>query len=122
MSNRFAAEYHLQKDIVEALERLKRPGVIFWHPANGIKATPQAVAAMKRIGMKAGVVDLHISVPGVGMCFMEIKTAGGDLTEGQEAFLTGMAAHGHRTGVARSLDDALALLASWGAIRGQAAA
>lgn len=117
-SDRFAREYNLQKDIVNAIERIRVPGVIFWHVPNGMKAKPKDVAAMKRIGMRAGVVDLHISVPGVGMCFLEVKTDDGDLTEAQEAFLAGMAAHGHRTAVVRSLDEALHYLAAWGAIRG----
>lgn len=117
-SDRFAREYNLQKDIVDAIERIRAPGVVFWHVPNGIKAKPKDVAAMKRIGMRAGVVDLHISVPGVGMCFLEVKTEDGDLTEAQEAFLAGMQSHGHRTAVVRSMDEALHYLASWGAIRG----
>ena len=110
-------EYALHKSIVDALERFRLPGVIWFHCPSGIHASAKAMIRMKPLGFIAGVADLCISIPGNRFCFMEIKTPSGRLSEHQEAFLAGMERNGHRTAVVRSVDEAMFVLRDWGAIR-----
>lgn len=111
------AEYRLHCAIVELLRTAHLPGVVFFHVENERKRDHKQQAAFKAMGGLAGVSDLVLAIPGGRICFMEVKAAT-DLSEAQEAFLAGMEAHGHRTAVVRSLDEAAFILAAWGAIRG----
>jgi hypothetical protein len=93
------------------------PGVVFWHCPNGAKRAYKEAAALKAMGLLAGVADLQISSPGATHCFLEIKSDTGELTEDQEQFLAAMERNGNRVAVVRSLDEALFVLAAWGVIK-----
>lgn len=109
------AEEQIHLAIVELLEAAAAPSVRFWHTPNGGKRSKAEAARFKRMGVKAGVPDLIVSIPGA-VAFLEIKAAHGRLSEAQENFLAAMAANGHQTAVVRSLDEAARVLTSWGAI------
>lgn len=111
------AEYRLHCQIVEAVERLKVPSLVFWHTANEGKRTPAQAAAQKAMGLRAGVSDLVFSLPQARMMFMEIKSLKGKLSPEQRVFFDSMTAHGHIVCVVRSLDEGLHFLTEFGAIR-----
>jgi|JI10StandDraft_1071094.scaffolds.fasta_scaffold161050_2 hypothetical protein len=113
-----ATEYNIHTAIVELIERSKLPGVIYWHCPNGARRTHAEAAALKAMGMLAGVADFCFSMPGGRFAFIEVKTKTGALSEEQEAFLAGMERNGNRTAVVRSIDEAAFILSSWGVIRG----
>lgn len=111
------AEFKLHAAIVDLLSATRLPGVVFWHTPNGARRKPAEAAALKAMGLLAGVADLCISIPGAKFCFMEVKASHGRLSDEQEAFLAGMERNGHRTAVVRDLGEAMAFLRDWGAIR-----
>lgn len=111
------AEEQLQISVVELLAATAAPSVRYWHVPNGGKRSKPEAARFKQMGVKAGVADLVISMPGCRTGYMEIKAANGRLTEEQENFLAAMAANGNLTAVVRSLDEAVSILTNWGAIR-----
>ena len=105
-----AAETKLQIAVIELLEAAKVPGVVYWHTPNGGRRSKREAATFKAMGVRAGVVDLIISQPGGVMRYLELKSPRGTVSAEQRAFMTAMEQNGHRTGVARSLDEAAALL------------
>ena len=111
------AEMQLHVAIAELLRATASPGVRFWHTPNGGKRAKQEAAQFKLMGVKAGVSDLVISMPGGRTGYIEVKAPNGRLTEEQENFLAAMAANGNPTAVVRSLDEAVSILTNWGAIR-----
>jgi hypothetical protein len=111
------AEEQLHIAIVELLNATAAPGVRFHHVPNGGKRSKREAARFRLMGVKAGVSDLVISMPGGRTGYMEIKAANGRLSEEQENFLAAMAANGNLTAVVRSLEEATATLTEWGAIR-----
>lgn len=57
------AEYQLHTAIVDLLNACRTPGVVFWHCPNGAKRSAAEAAALKAMGLLAGVADLQISMP-----------------------------------------------------------
>jgi hypothetical protein len=111
------SEASLHSSVVSALQRLKRPGVMFWHAANGEKRDVRTAGKLRCMGVLPGVSDLTVSLPDGGFGFLEPKWDRNRLTPEQGDFLAAMAERGHLTGVAYTLDAALALLAPCGALR-----
>lgn len=92
---------------------IRRP-VRIWFVPNGLGKLGHYMATWgKKMGLRAGVSDVHVSWPG-GYGVIEFKSKTGDLTPEQQAFLEDVARCGHRTGIARSMEDAIALLNDWG--------
>ena len=86
----------------------------YWFVPNGLGKLGHFMAAWaNKMGLKKGVSDIHVMWPG-GFGVIEFKSKTGKLSPEQEAFLSDVEACGHLHGVARSLDDAIALLAAWG--------
>lgn len=116
VANDGKSEYRLHCQIIDLLKLSGVRGLVFYHVPNGGRRNPREAARLKLMGVLAGVSDLALSIPGVGMAFMEIKAGRGRVSIEQEAFLAAMEAHGHRVAVVRSFDGAVEVLASWGAI------
>jgi hypothetical protein len=114
-------EQALQIQVVHALRWLV-PDLVFFHPANGGKRDKREAALMKAMGVLAGASDLIFVLPEGRFGAIELKADKGRLSEEQEAFLARLEALGAPCGVARSLDEVLGLLRSWGVtVRGEAA-
>jgi hypothetical protein len=114
----YQSELQLHIAIVDLLKATAAPGVIWWHTPNGERRDKRTAAKLKAMGVRPGVSDLIISAPSGQMMFMEIKCGGGRCTDAQSDFFAAMRANGHSCAVVWSLDEAVAVLSAWGAIKG----
>jgi hypothetical protein len=110
------AEFKLHCNIIEVLERLHKPGVIWWHTPNEGKFTPKQMAHRRDMGVRPGVADIIVSMPGEKMIFFEVKTFLGPVSDKQYEFLDAMMKNGHGTWIIREVEHAIRLLTSHGAI------
>ena len=110
-------EDSLHHAVVQLLKLTAAAGVIYYHPAN--EGTKSAIrgARLKRKGVLAGVADLALILPGGRAAFLELKAPKtGRLNENQKAFREACEATGAPYAVATTLDEAQAVLTSWGAL------
>ena len=107
-------EQILQTQIVNAL-RLSAPDVLAFHVPNGGYRTPREAAVFKAMGVVPGIPDLICLWPIGRVGFLELKAHKGALTDLQRAMIDRLSGMGFPVAVVRSLDDALAELARWGA-------
>lgn len=99
--------------IVDYLRAVLRPGYLALHiPMNAATKTAGAIA--KAMGALAGVADILILCPDARCAWLEVKKAGGRQHAEQVEFASWCRRHGHVYGVARSIDEARAFLASVG--------
>lgn len=89
----------------------------WWHTPNGGLMSPATGAKLKAMGVKAGVPDLLLIAPDNKIHFLEIKKLGGKLSPDQEEFRLECIRRGRPHAVVETLDQALAVLDDWGAIR-----
>jgi hypothetical protein len=119
-------EQEIQKAVVAHLRQRGAPGIVFWHTPNGAylggKRNRKGVAIrggiMKGLGVRAGVSDI-IAVHRSKIFALELKAPDGRPTESQLEFIADMERAGAFTCVAEGLDRALAVLESWGLLRGR---
>ena len=107
----------LQRTVFEHIAYRKQPGWQFWATPNASKRSPRYGAELKRQGMTAGVGDISALSPAGKYHELELKTQTGRLSQAQKARLETMTGLGHTMAVAYGLDQALAKLVAWGAIR-----
>jgi hypothetical protein len=113
-------EEKIHAAVVELLRWAIAPGWIAYHPANGEWRGPHGKkvgARLKALGVLPGVPDLILWAPGGMAHGLEIKSRTGRLSVAQKAFRANCDAYGRPYAVARSLDEAAAILAAWGALR-----
>ena len=114
-------EAALQKAICEHLRLVGTPGMIYFSLPNEGKRSPQAGQELKRMGLRPGAADLCIIVDRQ-VYFMELKSPKGVQSPEQQAFEDDCKAADITYVVVRSIDLALELLRTWGAIRTSAPA
>lgn len=106
------AEDYIQRTVVHWLRATCRPLIVF-HVPNGGRRAPAEAAIFKGLGVLAGVPDLIILWP--GRCAgLELKAPGQRPTAAQLDIGEQMQSLGHLWGWADSVDDAIAILKSWG--------
>ncbi len=115
------SENAIHRAVADALRKLRAPNVVYWHTANERRTTPQQGARLKRDGVRAGVPDFTIIVPyplgAPYVCFLELKSEEGNLSAAQKLFRRDVESIGCCYSVARSVDEATAILKQWGAIK-----
>jgi hypothetical protein len=116
---RAAPEALIQRAVFEHLRARGAPGVFAFHPANGGYRRPIEAAIMKGLGVRPGVPDI-IAVKNGRAYALELKAAGGRLSEAQERALIELRAAGAMATHAHGLDQALRILEGWGILRGAA--
>lgn len=109
-------EQAIHKAVVAHLNMRAEPRVFFWHTPNEGKRGFVNAAALKAMGMTAGVPDLLILKDG-SLYAIELKAPGGRLTPSQRLVMTHMENCGAQTAVAHSVDEALVTLEYWGILR-----
>jgi len=94
---------------------LSEAGIYFFSVPNsaGGKTSMQRAMRLKATGLRAGVADLVVMRQDGRACFLEVKTKTGRLSPAQDNFKILCAARGWSWGIARSVDDALALCVAW---------
>lgn len=101
-------------------EHLRWRGVLgwqFWATPNAARRSPRLGAELKRQGMRAGVGDISALSPDGRYHELELKSERGRLSPAQRERVRTMNDLGHSMEVAYGLDEALAKLMAWGAIR-----
>ena len=85
--------------------RLAYPKAISFHVANDRKTSPMRGAKLKKMGVLAGVPDIHILWPNADHCglFIELKTHKGKLSGTQTEMMGRLRAAGYKYEVCRSL-------------------
>jgi hypothetical protein len=74
------------------------------------------------MGVRRGVADICLVLPGGAAAFLELKAPGGVLSPEQLLFQQSCEWAGAPYAVARSLDEAVEILRDWGALRVRRAA
>ena len=110
------SERLIQNAVVEHLAWRGIPGMFWTHfPAGGLRNRVVA-AQLKGAGTKAGVPDILLLADG-RLYGLELKADRGKLSPDQVATHTAMREAGAIIGTAFGLDEALALLETWGLLR-----
>ncbi len=109
-------EQAIHQAVVSHLNQRAVPRVFFWHTPNEGKRGFVNAAALKAMGMTAGVPDLLILKAGE-LFALELKAPGNDLTPSQRLVMERMRDCGAQVAVAKSIDEALVTLECWGVIK-----
>lgn len=79
-------EFNIQKTFHDWC--CKQPYILeHWHVPNGFKASPQACAMMKKIGLHKGVCDYWVLLDNDKLIAVEFKTQTGTLSNEQKVFI-----------------------------------
>src|SRR5437879_13666114 len=109
-------EQQIHQAVVAHLNMRAEPRVFFWHTPNEGKRGWVNAAALKAMGMTAGVPDLLILKAGQ-LHALELKAPGGRLTPSQRGIMERMMECGALVAVAHSIDEALVTLEFGGLLR-----
>jgi hypothetical protein len=109
-------EQEIHKAVVAHLKARSEPKVFFWHTPNEGKRGWVNAAALKAMGMTAGVPDLLILKAGQ-LYALELKAPSGRLMPSQRGVMERMMECGALVAVARSIDEALVTLEFWGILK-----
>jgi hypothetical protein len=105
-------EQQVQRVFVDYLKRVC--AVKFWAVPNGGYRTKAEASILIGQGVEAGVADLHFLLPGGKLGVIEMKSAGGRLSENQKAWLAAVKEGGAETAVCYSFEEAQAQIRLWG--------
>ena len=108
------SEHRLQAMVLAYVSA--HPDVYAFAIPNAAKRSPMLAARMKAEGLRAGVADLAIMLPGGRMAWLELKDGKGKQSDAQKGFEAICARLGHHYAVVRSLDEAITILKQWGAL------
>lgn len=103
-----------QKAVVRFLAAVA-PDVVYYHVPNQRgtrKGWEQGL--LTAMGLRKGVADLCLVLPGGGAGFLELKSKTGSLSKDQRDFRDAVVAAGARYAQCRTLDDVQAALTAWG--------
>lgn len=109
-------ELDLQKFTVSLLRFNAADRVIWFAVPNGESRSARTGAKLKAMGVRAGVADMVIVLPGGEACFLELKAAAGRLSDRQKVFRTLCELNGATYAVASTPEEVERLLRAWGAI------
>jgi hypothetical protein len=113
-----AREFAVHAMIADTLRLSIMPAWVWWHTPNGGARTKAEAGMLFRMGTKAGVSDFLLLGPPAGRLHaLELKRAGIRPTEQQIAFLEAVRRAGGRADWTDNYDDAIRILADWGAVR-----
>ena len=110
------SELDLQKFTASLLRFNAARGVIWFHPANGESRSARTGAKLKAMGVRKGVADMVIVLPGGHVCFLELKTPKGSTKPEQRAFRDDCERIGAPYAIARTSAEVEHVLRGWGAI------
>lgn len=106
-------EEQLQLAVAQFL-RLAAPDLLWWAVPNQ-RGTRSLIenAILKRLGVRPGVPDIGMILPGGVAGFIELKAPKGRLTETQVEFAQAVQGRGGRWLLCRSIEDVRAALVGW---------
>lgn len=110
-----AGEQTEDEQLAEVVAELRGRGHRPWHTPNESAAPVQYRVALRRKGLRPGVVDLLLFHPQRVLAAIEHKRKPGmEPTPDQQAFLDEAAAAGALTAVTGGIDELRAVLRKWG--------
>jgi hypothetical protein len=113
-----ALERQIHIAVADLLRDYRKPGWIFFHPANGEYRTKETGALLQRLGVLPGVPDLILIGPTGQHYYLELKRGLAPMSLAQIRFRTELRSRNVPYGVARSFDEAVAFLEQWGVLKG----
>lgn len=105
-------EDDLAMQVADLLQRVCP--IPWWHVPNGGVRHPREAARFKRMGVKAGVFDLHFLLAHGRLAVIELKVKPNRLTPEQTGFGNAVVTGGGRAGIAHSVAEVVELLEGWG--------
>lgn len=109
-------ELNLQKFTVALLRLNAADRVIWFAVPNGESRSARTGAKLKAMGVRPGVADIVIVLPGGMVAFLELKAAAGRLSDRQKVFRTFCELNGAPYEVASTPAEVERILKEWGAI------
>jgi hypothetical protein len=114
---RAGTEQEIHRNLVRHLQARGVHGLCWFHVPNGGWRSKAEAAIFAGLGVKPGVPDLILLRR--GQCYgLEIKRAGGKLTDLQTGMLAELRAAGALVAVGYGIDHCLAILEEWGLLEG----
>jgi hypothetical protein len=110
-------ELALHLAVADVLRRFSRPDWRWAHYPAGEHRDVRTAAKLKAMGVQRGWPDFVLFDPSGRLHALELKRRGETLSEDQLAFEAWCAAHAVPHSVARTVDEAMAVLSGWGALR-----
>jgi hypothetical protein len=118
-------EVSFQIQLFSMLRWCIRPDVLFWHVPNGGYRDDREAAKLKAMGVLPGCADLEFHWVEIDalqrkcrrVLHLELKTDKGRLSDAQASFALAVKLLGDEYHVARSIDEAIAILGERGLIR-----
>lgn len=110
-------EIALHMAVAKVLREHCLPEWQWTHIASGELRDIRTASKLKRMGVRRGWPDFILVPPAAQLHCLELKRAGEDLTEDQEAFRLWCVSHGVPHCIAYSLDEALVALDAWKCLR-----
>jgi len=108
---------HLEDDLQEAVCTLLKWALpvdaAFWSVPNGGLRHTREAARMTRLGVRAGIPDLHVVYRGRLFC-LELKAPKGQLSASQGQVISKLETCGVPTAVVRSISEVERALRAWG--------
>lgn len=111
-----ASEAQIHAAVVAYCHRAMRPGVVVHHSPNEGKRTRWEGAQLARTGVMTGFPDLLFVADGRAYG-LELKAAKGRLTPSQAMAHDRLKEAGMKVEIARSVDEAVAVLRGWNLVR-----
>lgn len=110
-------EFNLQVFTTQYLKLNAGADVVWYAVPNGESRSARTGAKLKRMGVRAGVFDFALVLPGGQAAFLELKTSKGRLSSAQKVFQGNAQRAGALTAVCANADAVMAVLKGWGAIK-----
>jgi len=110
------SESQIQRAVFQHLRLRALPDVVAYHPANGGQRSKAEAGRFRAEGVTPGIPDVALVIGGSAY-FLELKTAKGRLSPVQVDMHQRLVRARAEVAVAHSLDDAIAQLVRWGAMR-----
>lgn len=111
------SEHKLQVALIDYLAFALKPELECRAIPNGEKRHIRVASRLKDEGVRRGTPDIFICLPHGRIAWLEMKAKAGTLSPDQKAFRDKVLALGHHWGMARTIDEALAHLTAWDALK-----
>ena len=112
---------HKEEDLQRyAVQLLKLCGVrelVWFHVPNGEARSKVTGARLKALGVRPGVADFAMTLPGGRSAYLELKAPAGRPSPEQRVFRSDAEAAGALYAIARTPEEVESILAGWGALR-----
>lgn len=111
------SEHKIQVKLLDYLALAARRDIYYFAVPNQSNRHIRNAMKMKSEGVRSGIADLCFMFPAGRVAWLEMKKPGGSLSATQKTFRDICLSLGHTWGTAKSVDEALALLTQWDALK-----